>query len=359
MKLEQLNELQMPTWHWLHMNETNLDIDADLSAPYKGEVTVANGEQILVNLNAKDKSPQNLPADMERIRAFVHQHKNVALTLTIPKGVQLDEPVVIDFVLDKNSPSLLDYIQVKGEESSRADIVITYRNGDGGSYFHGGFASVETKEGANIRLIKTQLLGKEDVHVDTTALVVDPHSNGNAIICELGGKNLVSSGNLLLTGHESKGVFDCLYLGEGNGRQDFNYRLELRGKESEGEIVVKGALADSARKVLKSTLDFISGAAGAKGREEETVLSLSDRVINLSAPLLLCGEENVIGEHATTSGKPDAHKLYYLMSRGFSEKEATRLLVEASFTPILNKIPSETLRESVLSRVQEVVHGDA
>lgn len=358
MKLTGLNELQTPTWRWLHMNAAELEVDAALGLPHPGGVLSAGETGVKVEHRAKLSPIEGLPGDLERLRAFVLQNQNYALTLTIPKGLQCDEPILLDFVLEENAPTLIDFLHIHAQAGSRADVVVRYRSEGGGGYFHSGFASLKAEAGAQVRLFKIQTLGKRDAHLDGTAVQVEAGGQGDALFCELGGAQVVSGCNLSLAGAESKGALDALYLGGSGTKQDFNYRLELRGAASEGEITARGALSGTARKVLKSTLDFIRGAAAAKGREEETVLTLSDRAVNRSVPLLLCGEANVEGAHATSSGRPDPGKLYYLMSRGLTEGEAKRLLVEASFTPILNKLPSAQLREAVYERIREAVRHE-
>lgn len=50
-----------------------------------------------------------------------------------------------------------------------------------------------------------------------------------------------------------------------------------------------------------------------------------------------------------STGKIDENKLFYLMSRGFSELEAKKLIIESSFNPITEKVPIEELRRKSLS----------
>lgn len=357
MKLTQLNELQMPTWSWLKVNSAQLDAEADLARTYKGGRLSAD-DKIKTEHQGYLKIVPNLPQDMERVQEFVLKNKNYEMTVTIPKGVRLEKPVLLEFVLDEAFPVLIDSLCIKAEEGSSADVVVTYRANGSGTYFHSGFAYVEAERNSRVRIIKSQMLGSSDSHLDTTAVSVGEGAQGNVLYCELGGGQVVSGCNISLEGNESKGDLSGIYLGSGEEKQDFNYRVELTGRDTLAKVVVRGALAGKSKKTLKSTLDFVKGASGAKGGEEETVLTLSDRAVNLSVPLLLSGESDIEGSHATSSGRPDAEKLYYLMSRGFTEKDAKRLLVEASFTPVLNSLPSEELRQSAFDRIREVVHDE-
>ena len=79
---------------------------------------------------------------------------------------------------------------------------------------------------------------------------------------------------------------------------------------------------------------------------------LSPQAKNISLPLLLCTEDDVQGNHASSAGQMDKERLYYLMSRGFSQEEAKRLVVEAMLRPVIDKIIADDLREAVLTAVE-------
>ena len=74
---------------------------------------------------------------------------------------------------------------------------------------------------------------------------------------------------------------------------------------------------------------------------------------NRTAPLILCGEERVEGQHAASVGRLDDAKLYYLRSRGLSAAQARRLMVDARFAPAIEKLPDEALRQEVRHFVAE------
>jgi len=60
----------------------------------------------------------------------------------------------------------------------------------------------------------------------------------------------------------------------------------------------------------------------------------------------------VEGEHAVSAGQIDQQRLYYLMSRGMSEKEAKQMMIEAAFNPIFDKIPLSDLKGSVINEIK-------
>ncbi len=70
---------------------------------------------------------------------------------------------------------------------------------------------------------------------------------------------------------------------------------------------------------------------------------------------MFCDEDDVIGEHSASIGQLNENKLFYLMSRGMSMKEAKKLVVSSSFKPIVEKIKDMILRDQVLKIIEERV----
>ena len=95
------------------------------------------------------------------------------------------------------------------------------------------------------------------------------------------------------------------------------YEINHIGEQSESDILVNGALKDTAKKTFKGTIDFKKGASRSKGKEEEYAILLSEKVKNVAIPILLCQEDDVEGVHAASAGKMDEEILFYIMSRGF------------------------------------------
>ena len=90
-----------------------------------------------------------------------------------------------------------------------------------------------------------------------------------------------------------------------------------------------------------------------EGYEKEEVVVLSSKVRNRSVPLMLSAEDAVEGHHAVSIGKIDENKLFYLMSRGLDMQEARRLVVEAAFNPVLDRIEDKDLYQELDEYIKE------
>ena len=143
----------------------------------------------------------------------------------------------------------------------------------------------------------------------------------------------------------------AVYAGTGKQHLDFFYHIDHIGKKTNAEIDVKGALDDESRKVFRGTLDFKKGCSGSVGDEGDYAIQLSERTKNISLPLLLCTEDDIQGNHASSAGQLDGSTIYFLMSRGFSLEEARRIVIEAMIRPIVDEM-DESVREDVVTELR-------
>lgn len=172
-------------------------------------------------------------------------------------------------------------------------------------------------------------------------------------IIDIGGKTSISNYYSNIIGDNAENDLKSIYLGIDNQIKDINYIAELRGKKTNIDIDVQGALKDSAKKNFKGTIDFKKGAKKSKGNENEYCMLLSNKAKSIALPMLLCTEEDVEGNHSTASGKVDAKQLFYLMTRGLSYKEAVKLIVKANFQKIIDRINDEELRNVILKEIDK------
>ena len=74
-----------------------------------------------------------------------------------------------------------------------------------------------------------------------------------------------------------------------------------------------------------------------------------------SVPILLAGEDDVIGNHAASAGKIDADMLFYIMNRAISRDVAESMIVESKFSESLSRLDDENLENKPLSFIREKI----
>ena len=82
---------------------------------------------------------------------------------------------------------------------------------------------------------------------------------------------------------------------------------------------------------------------------------LGDGVVNKTVPLILCAEENVVGNHGATIGELDEDTLFYFESRGISAEVAENIMARAAIERRARTMEDETAREAVLKELEEVL----
>lgn len=352
-----INEIPVRTWSWLNVNDASLRRAVPRIGEY-GKNPLREGAPPGVDITDIRRSPLpaggygSAPGEGRALTEFIENNRNSGFFIRINAGEAVEKPLILSYNLDDAAPVLVDDTFILAEKGSKATVVIRYASSGGVEGFHSGLTRVHVEKNAEIRLIKVQELSDGDSHVDRVGVSVEGGGKAGVILTELGSGQAITGCDIALRGENSGAELDSVYFGDGERELDLNYRITHLEKGTVGSINSRGVLTDASKKVFRGTLDFVSGAAGSKGREEEYTVLLSPDVINISTPLLLCGEEDVEGAHAASTGKLDESKLFYLMTRGLSENEAKKIIVEASFAPVIEKIPIKALREEIFAQVR-------
>lgn len=355
LKLEKVNILPVKTWSWLHVNHLTISEEIPNISSYEKDTINWNGNDKykLLEIDSDEfKGLLDLPTGMgEEAKEFVTTNKNKELLLRIPTGQQCEHPIVIEYQLEENE-SLVDLNRIIAEEDSKVTIVLTLKNKGAAKAFHSGLTLIHAKKNAKVNLIIVQLLNDETVHMHNIGTKVEEGGEITITQGELGGAKVLLGLHTLLTGNQASQSSYSIYFGDKERFIDINYIVEHIGRETVSDYKLNGALLDKGRKLFRGTIDFKRGASGAIGMEEEFNLLFSPHIKNITAPLILCDEENVEGKHGANSGKVDKEQLFYMMSRGLDELTAKKILIESSFAPVIEKVPCEELQNAISDYVK-------
>ncbi len=241
----------------------------------------------------------------------------------------------------ENIDSEIKNKQILVDRETEENLVLTHR--EAGSYE----VQIHLEAGARLNLVLAQLTPSDAAYTCRVRAHVADGAEFSYTVVEAGAHETVTELYVDLAGKEAKADVWGLYLGDGDSRIDMNYIIRQEGRLTDANMQVRGALLGESQKVFRGTLDFLEGSTGSVGRENEEVMLLSPKVRNRSVPIMLSHEADVDGHHAVSVGKMDENKLFYLMSRGLDLAEAQRLVVEASFRPVIDRIGDEALRDEI------------
>lgn len=259
----------------------------------------------------------------------------------------------IDFKFDDENAVLIDNIEITANENTKSTVIIKYTSNQENESYHNGIIKSKAEKNAELNIILVNLMNTKSNNFLAIENEFEENAKINYTIVDFGGKHSITNYYSNLLGDNCDNQLNTIYLGKENQVFDLNYIGELRGKKSNIDIEVQGALKDTSKKHFKGTIDFKKGCKEATGNENEACMLLSDTAKSIALPMLLCSEEEVEGNHSSSAGKIGEKELFYIMSRGFELKEAMKLMVRARFNQILEKIEKKELREEILQEIDK------
>lgn len=200
---------------------------------------------------------------------------------------------------------------------------------------------IRAEESARVKLVQIFLPGQCKVTMNDIGARLEDNAYLEVDQIFLGGRKIVSGTEVSLQGRKASFVSNIAYdMGQGENL-DLNIISRHLGKKTQAQIDVKGVLRQGAKKLLRATVDFISGCSGSVGKENEEVLLMNDSVVNQTIPLILCSEEDVEGAHGASIGRIDEEQMFYLKSRGIPEDQIAEILAQARIETVLGRIGDE------------------
>lgn len=142
-----------------------------------------------------------------------------------------------------------------------------------------------------------------------------------------------------------------------SGKQKINlYTLQdhLQPK-SISDLFIKSVLFDEAILNYKGLIKIQKNAQGSNAYQKNQNILMSDRCKADSRPYLEILANDVRCTHGVTIGKIDIQQLYYLQSRGLTQKQATQLLLSGFFREVTERIPDQNMNDKLNSDIDSVL----
>ena len=210
--------------------------------------------------------------------------------------------------------------------------------------YRNGLISIRVGKHAAVEIIKIQNFADTALNFETVRMDVGERARVTVHDIQLGSqKSGVSYSSYMQEDWAEVYIFP-LYFVDKTRRMDLEHNLIINGKSTLSEIKARGALKNEAHKVFRGNIFLNKGCSASVARFADNSIMLDKNAVGASIPTIFCDEDDVIGEHAASFAAIDKEKLYYLMTRGFDELSAKKLIIDAAFRPVFNSIPDEAIR---------------
>ena len=352
-----LNETPVRTARNFRINNMKLEnIEVpEVITSFENVTIIGDTSKINIEQNADNTNTNLVYGLSEELTNQVKHGANQKIKLNINNTQNKKEKTEaeIDFKFDDENAVLIDNIEITANENTKSTVIIKYTSNQENESYHNGIIKSKAEKNAELNIILVNLMNTKSNNFLAIENEFEENAKINYTIVDFGGKHSITNYYSNLLGDNSDNQLNTIYLGKENQVFDLNYIGELRGKKSNIDIEVQGALKDTSKKHFKGTIDFKKGCKKATGNENEACMLLSDTAKSIALPMLLCSEEEVEGNHSSSAGKIGEKELFYIMSRGFELKEAMKLMVRARFNQILEKIEKKELREEILQEIDK------
>ncbi len=308
----------------------------------------SSGSRIEDYLNLDAVHGENLG---DKFCSYINSRFNHGVLVHAGQGES--KQLYLDYQLSENDALLVDHHLVVAEENSRIEMVCDYRSLDQSEQQHYGSIKVIAAAGAHVKLTVFQRLNDRSYSFQQFFSDLAETANVTFNDVQIGSEFKAVACVQRLSGNRANAQTHSLYFGQQASATDLSYTAKHKGKKSTSAIFSKGALKKDSKKVFRGNLFFERGAKQAVGREEEFVLLLNKKLKSDSIPGLFCQEDDVIGEHAASVGQVDEGIMFYMMSRGFDEAEAKRLMIQSGYAEVVQKMSIGDLGRLIVKSINE------
>ena len=346
-----VNQFPTLTWNFLHINNSAMHADASAfdtscalaETELPAGVSCADGDsETLCTCGMGAEVDALFDAAKDKIPSSVY---------TVESGAKA-AVVRLSYLVEDGDKVLTDVV-IKAGANSESTFIFDTASEKSAAGFAGFRTQIIAEENAVVNIVKVQLLGENVENFEDIGSKIADSAKVNIIELSLGGKKSWIGNYAATEGYKSLIEGKVAYVCRGEQELDINYVAHQTGQESNSKMSVDGVMMGKSRKTWRGTIDFVNGAKGATGDEQEDVLLLDESVHNKSLPVILCDEEDVEGRHGASVGSLGADLLFYMQTRGVDAKTAQEMMIKAKITSLCRFIPDENLVSRIADYVEE------
>ena len=132
---------------------------------------------------------------------------------------------------------------------------------------------------------------------------------------------------------------------------DYNLKMNHLAKKTLSNQFFRGILEKYSQASFTGLVKIEKGCSDSKSQQANNNLLLSEKAQVNSDPQLEIYCNDVECSHGSTVGQFDEDTLFYLRSRGISEEYAKRMLLEAFYADILNRINNLNIQSIIKENI--------
>jgi Fe-S cluster assembly protein SufB len=271
----------------------------------------------------------------------------------VPPGVHVELPLQAYFRINAENAGQFERTLIIADEGAS----VHYVEGCSAPVYstdslHSAVVELIAKPGARIRYTTIQNWSPNVYNLVTKRARAETEATVEWIDGNLGSKLTMKYPAVVMTGPKAHGeVLSVAYAGPGQ-HQDAGAKMTHAAPETTSIIDSKSISKDGGRTTYRGLVRVEEGATNCKSHVRCDALILDDESRSDTYPYMEVEEKDARIGHEATVSKVGDDQIFYLMSRGLSEQQATAMIVNGFIEPITKTLPMEYAVE--LSRLIEL-----
>ena len=260
----------------------------------------------------------------------------------VPKGVHVDIPLQAYFRINTENMGQFERTLIIVDEGA----YVHYVEGCTAPIYssdslHSAVVEIVVKKGGRCRYTTIQNWSNNVYNLVTKRAVAYEDATMEWVDGNLGSKLTMKYPAIWLMGEHAHGeVLSIAFAGK-NQHQDAGGKVVHVAPNTTSLITSKSISKDGGRAGYRGLLQVAKGATNAKSKVVCDALILDEDSRSDTYPYIEIDENEVDIGHEATVSKIGDEQLFYLMSRGLSQSEASAMIVAGFIEPIVKELPLE------------------
>jgi len=260
----------------------------------------------------------------------------------VPPGVKIDLPLQAYFRLNSANIGQFERTLIIADEGAQIHYVegctAPIYTSDS---FHSGVIEIVVKKNARVRYTTIQNWSVNVYNLVTQRALVNEGGTMEWVDANLGSKLTMKYPSCYLLGPGAHGeILSMAFAGPGQ-HQDAGGKVIHFAPHTSSKVTSKSISKGTGRASYRGLLKVHKGAFDVKSNVVCDALLLDNKARSDTYPYIEIDEDDVTVGHEASVSKVGEEQLFYLMSRGLSEEEATTMVVSGFIEPLVKELPME------------------
>ncbi|MGP4061396.1 Fe-S cluster assembly protein SufB [Halobacillus litoralis] len=329
-----------------------------VSAQYESEVVYHNMEKDLEDLGVIFKDTDSalkenedifkqyfgkvIPPSDNKFSALNSAVWSGGSFIYVPKDTKVETPLQAYFRINSENMGQFERTLIIADEGSSVHYVEgctapTYSS----SSLHSAVVEIFVKDNAYCRYTTIQNWANNVYNLVTKRAVAESNATMEWVDGNLGSKLTMKYPAVLLKGEGARGMTLSIALAGKGQHQDAGAKMHHLAPNTSSTIVSKSISKHGGKVTYRGIVQFGRKAEGARSNVECDTLIMDNESTSDTIPYNEIMNENISLEHEAKVSKVSEEQLFYLMSRGISEEEATEMIVMGFIEPFTKELPME------------------